>query len=249
MAKTLSKAAQKRSDAKRAKKRGKKYQAAAAKLDANKLYSLAEAAALVKETSPTKFDSTIEVHMKLDVDTAQADQNLRSTVVLPHGLGREVRIIAFVEDSMVKDALSYGAMKAGSEELIEAISKGWLDFDVAVAHPNVMKNLGKIARTLGQKGLMPNPKAGTVTPDIAKAIAELKKGKVEYRNDKHGNLHNALGKVSFSADQIRENAEMYIKTIVAARPAGVKGRFIQSATLTSTMGPGIKVDVTPWTSQ
>lgn len=228
--------------------RGKKYKAALAKLEANKFYSLEEAATLVKDTSSTKFDATVEVHLKLGIDTAQAEQNLRSTVNLPHGTGRDIRVIAFVEESMAKEALGAGAIKAGANELIAEIEKGWLEFDVAVAHPNVMKSLGKIARTLGQKGLMPNPKAGTVSSDIAKTVSELKKGKVEFRNDKNGNLHNALGKVSFSADQIRENAESYIKTIVAARPSGVKGRFIHSLTLTSTMGPGIKVDVTPWTS-
>lgn len=227
-------------------KPGKKYRAALEKVDLNKFYSLEEAAALVKETSTTKFDATVEIHMNLSIDTTQADENLRSTVVLPHGTGRDVRVIAFVEESMAKEALAAGAMKAGAAELIEEINKGWLEFDVAVAHPTIMKDLGKIARTLGQKGLMPNPKAGTVTPDISKAIAEVKKGKVEFRNDKHGNLHNAIGKASFSAEQLKENLETYLKTIVSARPSGVKGRFIRTITLSTTMGPGVKVDVSPY---
>ena len=224
-------------------KRGKKYRALLEKVDPRKVYSVEEASKILKELSPTKFDSTVEIHMNLKVDPTQADQVIRSTVGLPHGTGKEVRVVAFVEDANVKEALDAGVVKAGITELTTEIEKGWLDFDVAVAHPDVMKSLGKIARTLGQKGLMPNPKAGTVTPNIAEAIAETKKGKVEFRNDKQGNLHNAIGKVSFTEEQLKDNIETYLKAIIANRPPGVKGTFIRSVTATTTMGPGIKIDI------
>ncbi len=224
-------------------KHGKKYRALLEKIDKNKVYSVEEAAKLLKELSPTKFDSTVEIHMNLKIDPTQADQVVRSTVSLPHGTGKEVRVVAFVEDTKAKEALDAGAVKAGITALVEDIEKGWLEFDVAVAHPDVMKSIGKVARTLGQKGLMPNPKAGTVTPNIVEAVADLKKGKVEFRNDKQGNLHNAIGKVSFTEEQLNDNIETYIKAIIAGRPPGVKGTFIKTATLTTTMGPGFKVDV------
>lgn len=227
-------------------KKGKNYRAVLEKVDLNKVYTLDEAAALLKETSPTKFDATVEIHMNLKIDPTQADQIMRSTVGLPHGTGKEVRVVAFVDESDAKAALDAGAVKAGNETLIAEIEKGWLDFDVAVAHPEMMKGLGKIARTLGQKGLMPNPKAGTVTPDIIPAIAEVKKGKVEFRNDKQSNLHNAVGKVSFSEEQLKENLETYIKAIIANRPPGAKGNFIKSVTVTTAMGPGIKVDISSY---
>jgi len=213
------------------------------KIDRDKVYPLNEAIALLKETANTKFDSTVELHMNLTIDPTQADQIIRSTVALPHGTGKEVRVVAFVDDGMVKDALAAGAVKAGSDDLVAEIEKGFLDFDVAVAHPTMMKSIGKIARTLGQKGLMPNPKAGTVTTEIAKTIGEVKKGKVEYRNDKQGNLHNALGKISFTDEQLTENLTTYIKAIIFNRPPGAKGNFIKTVTLTSTMGPGIRVDI------
>lgn len=216
------------------------------RINSEKLYGLEEAVNLVKETSPTKFDASVEIHIKLTIDPSQAEQNVRSTVPLPHGTGKNVRVVAFVEDSMVKDALAAGAIKAGNAELIEEIVKGWLDFDVAVAHPTLMKDLGKIARNLGQKGLMPNPKAGTVTPDVVKAIGEVKKGKVEFRNDKQANLHNVVGKVSFGAKELQENIETYLKAVMAHRPSAAKGRFLQTITLCSTMGPGIHVDVGPF---
>lgn len=227
-------------------KKSKAYRAQLGKIKVGKLYNVEEAAQLAKETSPTKFDASVEVHMNLNIDPTQADQILRSTVALPHGTGKSVRVVAFVPDAMAKDAKSAGAVDAGSSELIAKIEKGWLEFDVAVAHPDVMKDLGKIARTLGQKGLMPNPKAGTVTADISSAIADLKKGKVEFRNDKNGNLHNLVGKVSFTPEQLKENIETYIKMIFSHRPSGVKGRFVKSITVTTTMGPGIPVDVSPY---
>jgi large subunit ribosomal protein L1 len=227
-------------------KKSKAYRAQLEKFDAEKLYTVEEAAKLAKETSPSKFDASIEIHMNLNIDPTQADQIIRSTVVLPHGTGKAVRVVAFVDDAMAKDALAAGAVEAGSEELIAKIEKGWLEFDVAVAHPTMMKGLGKIARTLGQKGLMPNPKAGTVTPEIATAIADLQKGKVEFRNDKTGNLHNLVGKVSFTEEQLKENIELYIKTIFSNRPSGVKGRFVRTITVATAMGPGISVDAAPY---
>lgn len=216
------------------------------KIKKSKVYSVPDAAKLLNELSPTKFDATVEIHMNLKIDPTQADQVIRSTVVLPNGTGKDVRVIAFVEDSKAKEAISVGAIKAGLTELVAEIEKGWLDFDVAVAHPNVMKDLGKIARTLGQKGLMPNPKAGTVTMNIGEAISDLKKGKVEFRNDKNGNLHNAIGKISFTAEQIQGNIEAYIKAILSNRPSGVKGTYIKTVTVTTTMGPGLKVDISPY---
>lgn len=223
------------------KKHGKKYREVK-KLIEKPLYELSEAIALLKKTSPTKFDASCEVHMKLGLDPKQADQLLRGTVPMPHGTGKSVRVIAFVMEANQKVAKAAGAIEAGADELIEKITKGWLDFDVAVATPEMMKSLGKVAKTLGQKGLMPNPKAGTVTTDVSKTIAEIMKGKVEFRMDKLANLHNIFGKVSFSEAQLEENLKAFLKAIVAAKPSGAKGIFIQSVTLTTTMGPGIRLD-------
>ncbi len=215
------------------------------KLVVKAVYELSNAVALLKKTSTTKFDSSCEVHMRLGLDPKQADQLIRGTVVLPHGTGKSVRVIAFVPDSQVKAALGAGAKEAGSEELIDKIAKGWLDFDVAVATPDVMKGLGKVAKTLGQKGLMPNPKAGTVTtPDaLAKTIQDIMKGKVEFRMDKLANVHNVVGKVSFNEGNLEENVKTFLRAIVAAKPSGAKGIFVRSITLTTTMGPGIHLDV------
>ncbi|MBU2523953.1 50S ribosomal protein L1 [Patescibacteria group bacterium] len=223
-------------------KKGKNYRAAEAKLEIGKLYSLEEAISLVKETSVTKFDSSVEVHMKLGVNPKHADQIVRGTIVLPAGTGKEVRVIAFVGDDLVATAKEAGAIEAGSNELIEKITKGWMDFDVAVAVPDMMKNLGKIAKTLGQKGMMPNPKAGTVTTDAPKTISEIRKGKVEYRTDKYGNVHNLVGKVSFDDSKLSENVNAFIKAIKDAKPSASKGTYIKSITLASSMGPGVKVD-------
>lgn len=224
-------------------KLGKKLVKAMELVDNNKLYTLDEACELLKKTATTKFDSSCEIHLKLGVDTKQADQLVRSTVALPHGTGKEVRVIAFVNEDQVKEAKEAGAVKAGLEELIEEIIKGYMDFDVAVASPDVMKNLGKVAKILGTKGLMPNPKAGTVTPEIAKTIAELKKGRVEFRTDKQGQIHNVFGKVSFSAEDLKGNLKALLKAINDTKPSGVKGTYIQGLSLATTMGPGIKVSV------
>jgi len=221
---------------------GKKYREVA-KLVSEETYELAAALELLKKTSVTKFDSSCEVHMALGLDPRQADQQLRGTVALPHGTGKTVRVIAFVPESQVKAAKEAGAVEAGDEELIEKIEKGWLDFDVAVAVPDMMKKLGKIAKTLGQKGLMPNPKAGTVTPEIVKTIGEIKKGKVEFRLDKLANLHNVFGKVSFAGPELEENLKTFLRAIIDAKPAGSKGTYVKSITLATTMGPGVPVSV------
>ncbi|PCI24911.1 50S ribosomal protein L1 [Candidatus Peregrinibacteria bacterium] len=225
-----------------AKKLSKKYAAAAAKVDFDKKYALEEAVALLIETSTTKFDSSIELHVNLNVNVKHADQIVRGTTILPHGTGKKVRVAAFVEADKEAEAKKAGADLVGLETLIASIEKGKIDFDVAVAQPQVMKSLGKIARTLGTKGLMPNPKAGTVTPDIGKAIEEIKKGKVEYKTDKTGIIHSVLGKVSFGKAKLLENIKLLLELIVQARPVAVKGTYIISVSLSTTMGPGIAVD-------
>jgi len=224
-------------------KRGKKYIEAAKKVDRDKAYSLEEAVKLAKETSISKFDGSLEVHMKLGIDPKHAEQQVRSTVVLPHGTGKEVRVVAFVSDDKVKEATAAGAVKAGSDDLIEEINKGFLDFDVAIAMPDMMKSLGKIARTLGQKGLMPNPKAGTVTTEIGKTVEEIKKGKVEFRNDKLSNLHNVVGKISFDDKNLIENLKTFTDAVRSVKPADLKGVYIRSMSLSASMGPGVRVDV------
>jgi large subunit ribosomal protein L1 len=223
-------------------KHGKKYVEAKALVD-KETYLVDEAIELLKKTSKTKFDATAELHMKLNVDPKHADQNVRGTVALPHGTGREVRVVAFVDESGVKAAKEAGAVAAGTKELIEKINGGWLEFDIAVADPSQMKELGKVAKILGTKGLMPNPKAGTVTMDISKTIKEIKKGKIEFRIDKLANLHTLFGKVSFDAAKLKENLLAVVRAVVEAKPASVKGIYLTSITLTSTMGPGIHMDI------
>lgn len=224
------------------KKHGKKY-LEALKLVEKKGYSIDEAIALLKKTNPSKFDASCEVHFYLGVDPKQADQNIRTTVALPHGTGKDVRVVAFVGEEKIKEAKAAGAVEAGTDVLIEKIEGGWLGFDVAVATPDQMKNLGKIAKTIGQKGLMPNPKTGTVTTDVAKTIAEIKKGKVEVRIDKLSNLHNIFGKISFSEEQLKANLMAVIKAVLDCKPASSKGTYVKSINITSTMGPGINLDV------
>lgn len=224
-------------------KKGKKYLEAVKKLEGIGAVSIEEAIKLLKDTTTTKFDSSCEIHMKMGIDPTHADQLVRSTVALPHGTGKTLRVIAFVPEDRVKEAMDAGAIKAGLDDLIEEISKGFLDFDVAVATPDVMKNLGKIAKTLGTKGLMPNPKAGTVTPDITKTISEIKKGRVEYRTDKLAQIHQIFGRVSFSEEQLQANLKVFLKAIIEAKPAAVKGSYINSISLATTMGPGIKLDI------
>ncbi len=207
------------------------------------MYNLIEAIKLVKETSTTKFDSTAEVHLNLNINSKQADQTIRSTVILPHGTGKKLKIAAVVNDDKVKSAKDAGATTAGLEDLIAEFGKGKFDYDVVVATPNVMKNLGKVAKILGQKGLMPNPKSGTVTPDVEKVIEELSRGRIELRNDKEGNVHSIFGKVSFKEDELENNLRALLQTIRDSKPTGIKGTYIKSITVTTSMGPGIKLDV------
>ncbi|MFA7686052.1 MAG: 50S ribosomal protein L1 [Candidatus Gracilibacteria bacterium] len=230
------------------KKHGKKF-LEVAKLVEKKLYSMDEAVALLKKTNPTKFDASTEVHFYLGVDPKQADQNIRTTVALPHGTGKEVRVVAFVGEEKVKEAKEAGAVEAGTDVLIEKIEAGWFEFDIAIATPDQMKNLGKIAKTIGQKGLMPNPKTGTVTTDVAKTISEIKKGKIEIRVDKLSNLHNLFGKVSFDEAKLKDNLKSIVKAVLDSRPASSKGTYIKSITVTTAMGPGISLDVADATAE
>ena len=221
---------------------GKKNRAAAAKVEAVRLYDAPQAVELVKQTSYTKFDSTVDVAVRLGVDPRHADQVVRGTVVLPHGTGKSVRVLVIAQGDRAKDAEAAGADFVGIEYL-QKLKEGWLECDVIVATPDVMGQLGALGRVLGPRGLMPNPKAGTVTMDVAKAVKEIKAGKIEFRVDKTGNVHVPIGKVSFSADKLAENLAAFMDTIVKAKPSASKGTYIRSATVSSTMGPGIKLDM------
>jgi large subunit ribosomal protein L1 len=227
---------------KRAQKgRGKKYVQKAA-LVTKAVYPLAEACELLPQLSTTTFDATAEAHVRINADTTQADQLVRTTVILPHGTGKDIRVAAFVPDDLVDEAKKAGAVIAGNDDLVKMIEEGKIDFDIAVAVPAMMKNLGKIAKTLGQKGLMPNPKAGTVTENISKTIAELKKGRIECKMDKFGIIHVPFGKISFGAKKLEENLTALLAGLDEAKPTGIKGIFIQSIGIAPTMGPGVMVE-------
>jgi large subunit ribosomal protein L1 len=228
---------------------GKKYLAAAALVDEDAQYRPADAVDLLKKTNFVNFDPTIEVHMRLGIDPRHADQQVRSTATLPHGTGKQVRVLVFAEGEGERIALDAGADYAGSDELINRINGGWVDFDVAIAVADQMGKIGKagLGKVLGRRGLMPNPKSGTIvaTPnDLPRAITEAKGGKVEFRNDRTGLLHIGIGKLSFSEDQIKDNLLSIIDAVVRAKPSGAKGTYVKSITLTSTMSPGIPMDVT-----
>ena len=221
-------------------KKGKKYQAVVKLIDSNKLYTIEEACELVKQTSTVKFDATIGVSFRLNVDPRQADQQIRGTLILPHGNGKTKRVLAIT--NKVEEAKAAGAEFVGGKELLEKIQKeNWFDFDIIVATPDMMGELGKMGRLLGPKGLMPNPKTGTVAVDIAKAISEIKAGKVEYRVDKEGNIHVAIARVSFDTEKIIDNLVAVCETIVKVKPAAVKGTYIKNAVIHTTMGPAIKI--------
>ena len=224
-------------------KKGKKYIASAELIESAKLYDPAEAMKLVCETSKAKFDETIEVHVRLGVDSRHADQQGRGAVVLPHGTGKKVRTLVFARGDKAKAAEEAGADYVGAEDYVEKITKeNWFEFDVVIATPDMMGVIGRLGKVLGPKGLMPNPKAGTVTMDTAKAVTEAKAGKIEYRLDKTNIIHCPIGKASFGADKIGENFATLLGAIIKAKPAAAKGQYIKSCTVASTMGPGIKVN-------
>lgn len=224
-------------------KRGKKYVEAAKAIDRATLYDVADAVSLVKKTAVAKFDETIEAHIRTGCDGRHADQQIRGAVVLPHGTGKKVRILVFAKDAKAAEAEAAGADYVGGEELIPKIqNENWFEFDVVVATPDMMGVVGRLGRVLGPKGLMPNPKAGTVTMDVAKAIQDIKAGKIEYRLDKTNIIHVPVGKASFTEEQLADNFQTLIDAINKARPAAVKGQFLKSVVLTSTMGPSVKVN-------
>jgi len=223
-------------------KHGKKYRSAAERRDRNQPYPLVEAVRLATETAYAKFDETLELALRLGVDPKHADQMVRGTVVLPHGLGRSARVLVFAQGEKIREAEDAGADHVGGEELAKKIEGGWLDFEAVVAAPDMMRVVGRLGKVLGPRGLMPNPKTGTVTNDVAKAIQEIKAGKVEFRVDKTGIVHAPFGKRSFGVEKLSENAQALLGAVVKAKPAAAKGKYIRSATVSSTMGPGIKVD-------
>ena len=224
-------------------KKSKKYRAAEELLESGKLYTADEAVDLVKKTATAKFDETIEMHVRLGVDPKYADQQVRGAIVLPNGTGKTKRVLVFAKGEKVQEAEKAGADFVGSDELVAKIQGGWFDFDVAVASPDMMGVVGRLGKLLGPRGLMPNPKWGTVTPDLAKAIAEQKAGKVEYRTDKAGNIHCPIGKASFEADKLKENYQTLLDTLIRVKPAAAKGQYVRSITLSATMGPGVPIVV------
>ncbi|HEY6365015.1 MAG TPA: 50S ribosomal protein L1 [Candidatus Binatia bacterium] len=222
---------------------GKSYRAALTKIDRGQRYPLEEGLRLVKETGRAKFDETVEMAVRLGVDPRQADQNVRGTVSLPHGIGKTVRVLAFAKGEKEKEAQEAGADHVGAEDLIKKISDGWFDFDKTVATPDMMAAVGRIGKVLGPRGLMPNPKTGTVTMEIGKAVKEIKAGKLEFRVDKAGIVHVPVGKASFSQEQLIDNAKAVLTSILRAKPASAKGNYVRGVTISATMGPGIKIDL------
>ena len=222
---------------------GKKYNEVAKLVDHDQVYAPAEAVDLVKQTSTVNFDPTVEAHIKLGVDPRHADQMVRGTVVLPHGTGKTVRVAVFAQGEKAQEALRGGADEVGAEDLVKKIEAGWLEFDVALATPDTMGMVGKLGKILGRRGLMPNPKSGTITFDIERALREVKAGRVEFKVDKGGIIHVPFGKAGFSSEQLGENLATLIDAINRAKPAGAKGHYLQGLTIASTMGPGIRVDV------
>ena len=222
---------------------GKSYRKVFEKVDRNQRYQLEDSLKLVKETARAKFDETVDMAIRLGVDPRQADQNIRGTVALPHGMGKTVRVLAFAKGEKEREAQEAGADFVGSDELIKKISEGWLDFDKAVATPDMMAAVGRIGKILGPRGLMPNPKTGTVSLDIGKAVREIKAGKLEFRVDKAGIVHVPVGRASFSAEQLIDNARMVLLTVLRAKPASAKGNYVKGVTVATTMGPGIKIDL------
>jgi large subunit ribosomal protein L1 len=221
---------------------GKRYRQQYDKVDRDRAYPPAEAIALIKDTASAKFDETVELHVLLGVNVRHADEQLRGTLALPHGLGKDVTVAVFAQGQQARDAEAAGADIVGGQELVEKVQEGWTDFDVAISTPEMMKGVGQLGRVLGPQGLMPNPKVGTVTDDVEKAVNDSKSGKVEYRTDRQAIVHMAIGKASFDENKLLENYQAVIEEIIRAKPSSAKGRYIVSATLTTTMGPGIRVD-------
>ena len=222
--------------------RSKAYRAAAENIDEDKLYAPLEAVKLAKSSGKTKFDSTVDVAMRLGVDPRKADQMVRGTVNLPHGTGKTARVLVFANADKAEEARNAGADHVGGDELIEKVNGGWLDFDAVVATPDMMGKVGRLGRVLGPRGLMPNPKTGTVTPDVSKAVSDIKGGKIEFRVDRHANLHFIIGKASFSTEQLVENYAAALDEILRLKPASSKGRYLKKITFSTTMGPGVQVD-------
>lgn len=223
--------------------KSKAYRAAVEKIEAGRFYTPDDAVALAKETGSNRFDSTVEVALKLGVDPRKADQMVRGTVMLPHGTGKTARVIVFATGAAAEAAIAAGADEVGGSELIDKVAGGYTAFDAAVATPELMGQVGRLGKVLGPRGLMPNPKTGTVTPNPAKAVEEIKSGKIEFRVDKHANVHFVVGKVSFSADQLGENLRVAVDEIVRLKPSGAKGRYLQRGAVSTTFGPGIPLDV------
>jgi large subunit ribosomal protein L1 len=226
-------------------KHGKKFQEATKLVDRNSLYEPAEAIELAKKASYANFDETVELHLDMNLDPRHADQQVRGTATLPHGLGKMVRVLVFTQGEAVRAAEEAGADHVGADDLVKRIDEGWLDFDVAIATPDVMGKISKLGKILGRRGLMPNPKSGTIVApqDLPRAIGEARKGRVEFRLDRTGIIHLPLGKLSFENDRLMENMATVVETIVKARPSGAKGQYVKSASLTTSMGPGIKLDL------
>ncbi|MGH2703860.1 MAG: 50S ribosomal protein L1 [Actinomycetota bacterium] len=222
--------------------RGKRYIEAAKAFDRTQLYPPAEALELVKETAKAKFDESVELNMRLGVDPRKADQQVRGSVSLPKGTGKQVRVVVFAQGDKAREAREAGAEEVGDQDLADRIQKGWTDFDVAIASPDMMPVVGKLGRILGPRGLMPNPKSGTVTPDVARAVSEVKAGKVEYRTDRQGNVHTTIGKASFPVEALTENYLAVIDEVARAKPSAAKGKYFKSLTLSTSMGPGIRID-------
>ncbi|MDQ0340174.1 large subunit ribosomal protein L1 [Caldalkalibacillus uzonensis] len=229
-------------------KRGKKYQEAVKLIDKEKTYDLEEAVELVKKAATANFDETVELAVKLGVDPKKADQQIRGAVVLPHGTGKTQRVLVFAKGEKAKEAEQAGADYVGDEDLINKINQGWFEFDVVVATPDMMAQVGKLGRVLGPKGLMPNPKTGTVTFEVAKAVEEIKAGKIEYRVDKSGNIHVPVGKVSFDTAKLINNINTVMEALIKAKPAAAKGTYLRNVSLSSTMGPGVRVTTTKFAS-
>ena len=225
-----------------ARRNGKRFKAALSQIDRRAHYSIEDAISLLKDMPPTKFDQAVEMAIRLGVDPRQADQQVRGTVMLPHGLGKTIRVVVFAKGEQAAAAEAAGADVVGTDDLAERINGGWTDFDVAIAAPDMMRIVGRLGRILGPRGLMPNPKSGTVTPDVARAVTEAKAGRVEYRVDRNGNVNAPVGRISFDENRLIENARILFDTILRARPSSAKGQYVRSVTLATTMGPGVRVD-------